>query len=348
MTGCTVKPTQQVGLARDAQEAAPRRAQRVGDGVAERPHVACSSSSAASARVAGQRQEHVVERRAPQRDVVDADAAPRRAAAPPRRSLPLRWRSGTRSDVRPRATARSSDIGASAATAAVACAAVVQPDLEALAADAVLELVGRALGDDAAVVDDRDPVGEAVGLVEVLRRQQHGRAAGDERPRWLPEPEPAARVEAGGRLVEEEHRRAGDERGGEVEPAAHAARVGRGRAARPASARSKRSSSSRAALAGRSGAEVVEAADHLEVLEAREVLVDRRVLAGEADPLAQLRRRRGRRRARRRARCRRRARAASSGCAPRSSCRRRWGRAARGRCPPRRRRSTPSRATTSP
>ncbi len=36
----------------------------------------------------------------------------------------------------------------------------------------------------------------------------------------------AARVEAGGRLVEEQHRRAGDERGGEVEPAAHAARVG--------------------------------------------------------------------------------------------------------------------------
>ena len=34
------------------------------------------------------------------------------------------------------------------------------------------------------------------------------------------------RVEAGGRLVEEQHRRAVDERGGEVEPPAHAARVG--------------------------------------------------------------------------------------------------------------------------
>ena len=36
---------------------------------------------------------------------------------------------------------------------------------------------------------------------------------------------PARRVEAGGRLVEEQHRRAGDEAGGEIEPAAHAARV---------------------------------------------------------------------------------------------------------------------------
>ena len=57
----------------------------------------------------------------------------------------------------------------------------------------------------------------------------------------------AARVEPGGRLVEEQHRRARDERGGEVEPAAHAARVGLGRRGRAASARSKRSSSSCAA-----------------------------------------------------------------------------------------------------
>ena len=43
-------------------------------------------------------------------------------------------------------------------------------------ADRRLELAGRALGDHAAVVDDRDAVGELVGLVEVLRAQQHGRA----------------------------------------------------------------------------------------------------------------------------------------------------------------------------
>jgi hypothetical protein len=45
---------------------------------------------------------------------------------------------------------------------------VGEVDLEALAADAVLQLVGRTLGDHATAVDDRDEVGEPVGLVEVL------------------------------------------------------------------------------------------------------------------------------------------------------------------------------------
>ncbi len=44
--------------------------------------------------------------------------------------------------------------------------------------------------------------------------------------------EPAARVEPGGGLVEEEHRRAHHQRGGEVEAAAHAARVGLGQTIR--------------------------------------------------------------------------------------------------------------------
>ena len=103
---------------------------------------------------------------------------------------------------------------------------VLEGDVEALAADLVLELVGGALGDHLAAVDHRDPVGEAVGLVEVLGGEQDGRAGGDPLLDRLPEADPAARVEAGRRLVEEEHRRAGDERGGEVEPAAHPARVG--------------------------------------------------------------------------------------------------------------------------
>ena len=103
---------------------------------------------------------------------------------------------------------------------------VLEAHLQPLAADLGLELVRRALGDHAAVVDHDDPIGEPVGLVEVLRRQQHGRALRDAALDRLPEREPAARVEPGGRLVEEQHRRAEHERGGEVEPAAHAAGVG--------------------------------------------------------------------------------------------------------------------------
>ena len=50
-----------------------------------------------------------------------------------------------------------------------------------VAGDLALQLVGRALGDDLAVVDDRQPVGQGVGLLEVVRGQEDGRAAGARR-----------------------------------------------------------------------------------------------------------------------------------------------------------------------
>ena len=59
---------------------------------------------------------------------------------------------------------------------------VVDHDLDALAADLRLQLVGGAAGDDLAVVDDGDRVGQLVGLLEVLRRQQERRPFADERP----------------------------------------------------------------------------------------------------------------------------------------------------------------------
>ena len=93
----------------------------------------------------------------------------------------------------------------------------------------------------------------------------------------------------GGRLVEEQHRRAGDERGREVEPAAHAAGVGLGRPVAGVLELEALEQLSRAG-ARRPLAQVVEAPDHLEVLEAGEVLVDRGVLAGEPDARAQRRR----------------------------------------------------------
>ena len=48
----------------------------------------------------------------------------------------------------------------------------------------------------------------------------------DQLAQHLPQLDAAARVEAGGRLVEEQHRRRGDQADREVEPPAHAAGVG--------------------------------------------------------------------------------------------------------------------------
>ncbi len=121
--------------------------------------------------------------------------------------------------LRPSISGSSSDIGASAAPACSTVAGIGDVNLHANAADLVLELVGGAVRDHAAGVDHGDPVGEPVGLVEVLGGQQHGRALADQALDGLPEVEPAARVEARGRLVEEDHRRSGDERRGEVEAA---------------------------------------------------------------------------------------------------------------------------------
>ncbi len=78
-------------------------------------------------------------------------------------------------------------------------------DVDVVAADLPLERAGVAAGDDPAAVDDDDVVGEALGLVEVLRRQQQRGAAVDERVEHVPQLGARPRVETGGRLVEEQH-----------------------------------------------------------------------------------------------------------------------------------------------
>ena len=81
------------------------------------------------------------------------------------------------------------------------------------------ELGGRADREDAAVLDDRDPVGELLGLVEVVGRQKDGLAELLERADRLPGGAAGGRVEAGRRLVEEDQLGIADQGEGEVEPA---------------------------------------------------------------------------------------------------------------------------------
>jgi hypothetical protein len=153
------------------------------------------------------------------------------------------------------------------------------------AGDAALELVGGALGDQPAVVQQRDLVGELVGLLQVLGGEQDRGSAGHQVADDLPHGAAAARVQAGGRLVQEEDARVADQAHRQVEPAPHAAGVGGGR------------------LPGRLGqvepvqqlggappafapAQVAEVGHQGEVLLAGEQVVHRGELAGDADHLA--------------------------------------------------------------
>ena len=77
-----------------------------------------------------------------------------------------------------------------------------------------------------AVVDDHDPVGQLVGLLQVLGGEQHRGALGHQLPDDLPQVDPRPRVQAGGRLVQEQDRGPADQAGAQVQPAAHAPRVG--------------------------------------------------------------------------------------------------------------------------
>ena len=87
---------------------------------------------------------------------------------------------------------------------------VAQFDVDGVAAQLGLELVGRAGDDDAAAVHDGHPVGEPVGLLQVVRGEQDGQRLVRGQPADLgPHRGAGLRVEAGRRLVEEQHLRAG-------------------------------------------------------------------------------------------------------------------------------------------
>src|SRR6185312_16935415 len=89
---------------------------------------------------------------------------------------------------------------------------------DAVAARADAQVARRADREHAAVLDDRDAVGELLGLVEVVRREQDRLAEVAQRADRLPGGPPRLRVEAGSRLVEEDQLGIADQREREVQP----------------------------------------------------------------------------------------------------------------------------------
>ncbi len=89
-----------------------------------------------------------------------------------------------------------------------------------------LQLVGGALGDEPALVDHPDAVGETVRLLQVLSGEQQGRPPRNQLADQVPQVDTAAGIDAGGGLVEEQHGGLAHHRGGQVETSPHPARVG--------------------------------------------------------------------------------------------------------------------------
>jgi hypothetical protein len=162
-------------------------------------------------------------------------------------------------------------------------------DVHGIAAELALQLVGAAFGHDPAAIDDRQPRGELIRLLEVVRGEEdrHGLVVGESFD--LP-PHARARlgVEAGRRLVEEQHLRAVHEAERDVEPPLHPARI---RLRRPVRGVGEPEPLQELAhpVAPRSAREPVDHGLHLQVLPPGRICVEARLLAHDADRLADAR-----------------------------------------------------------
>ena len=253
---------------------------------------------AVAGRAPGQRQEHLVQRRAPQRDVLHRHLGLVERAHDDRQQLRTAGR-GERAAARRRVGRRlGHPERRRAPRPPAACVGDVdRVQLDHVGADPRLELVRRALRDDAAAVDDDDERGEVVGLIEILRRQHDVGPAPAHVVHGVPHLVAAPRVEARRRLVEQQQPGRADEARPEVESPSHPAGIGPDLAVgglhqihllEDPLGRGHRLG---AALA-------VQAGHHDEVLPAGHHLLDGGGLAGEADHAAHAPSGRARRRAR--------------------------------------------------
>ena len=92
---------------------------------------------------------------------------------------------------------------------------------------AAREVGDRARRDDPPAVDDRRGVARLLDLVEQVRGEEHGAALADQRADHLAELEDPGRIEAVGRLVEDQQLGVGEQAARDAEALAHALRVAR-------------------------------------------------------------------------------------------------------------------------
>src|SRR5579863_7031247 len=94
--------------------------------------------------------------------------------------------------------------------------------------DAAFKLIGGPLGNQLPLIENRDPASELVRLIQVLRGEQDRDTAGYKLADDLPHGVAAARIQAGGWLIEENDAGVADLGHREVESSPHTAGVGDG------------------------------------------------------------------------------------------------------------------------
>src|SRR5437763_684410 len=174
-------------------------------------------------RAAGLGQEHVVEARPVQLDRAEGQA---RAVE---RAQDLRDRGRAGVHVQPQAVVdrlQLAHVRLAVEQLRRARAGAVEAHRDHVAGHLPLQRVGGTLGDDLPVVDDRDPVVEGVGFLEVVRGDEDRHALSAQPADLLPHVRPALRVQPGRRLVEEDDLRLVDDAERHVDAAALPAGVG--------------------------------------------------------------------------------------------------------------------------
>ena len=233
----------------------------------------------------GQGQEHLVQAGAAQGQLADDDAARRRGGGPPRAGRP--GRRPRRGPVGPSTSAAragtSATIARTLSTSAGSAGRTsrVWPPIFAFSSSGVPVAITRPWSTTAI------SCGQLVGLVQVLRGEQHGDAGREQPPHHVPHLDAAARVQPGGRLVEEQHLGPADQARGQVQPAPHAAGVGLGRPVGRV-VEAERGQQLARPGPGLAPGHAQQPADEQQVLHPGQRLVHRRVLPGQPDQLADL------------------------------------------------------------
>ena len=145
---------------------------------------------------------------------------------------------------------------------------------------------GAGQGDEPAVGDEGDGVAR-LGLVDVLGRHEQRPTLVAQPVQLVPDAGPEQRVDARGRLVEEQQRRVMDEGAGQLEPALHAARQGAGPSAADVPQVDQLEDLAGPAMAG-PPQDPEQRGHEVDVLARRQVRVQGELLGHVADPLAGL------------------------------------------------------------